>query len=412
MVGVHPGRLSQFEWQCCVIDPSASSHKPAMISTMRFASDSLIYKGTPNRMEQWKRAKAVLQANPSLMSSRLLLLSLHNNPPLSVVEFMLSLNSQAAAIPKRGPTALQIAVRYNVSVEVIVCLLKACPFALLASDDSEFDSPLQCATHLRSQEKDLIEILSQPLSYWMNESHKERLRKEREMKQSNQELKPVQKKELNNIKAIAATIYKAQKRQQQALAAHRHELRAAELSKEAIMEELDGHQQERFKSQLIALDMKEKAMRNKNRTMERRIISTLEATKKCRSENESRQEELLQQLETTVQDFESVVEDLKGRTEGRIHQLESRMEQEFRMNEYHRTDTRLQLDHMEWTSHEAQVVESPPFVFATPMMSSSPFCDHDEAEEPLFGNHPTQETRRKKFWSPRRRKFDRLMSSS
>lgn len=383
-----------------------------MISTMRFASDSLIYKGTPNRAEQWKRAKAVLQANPSLMSSRLLVLSLRNKPPLPVVEFMLSLNSQAAAIPKSGPTALQVAVRHNVSVDVIVRLLKACPFALLASDDSEFDSALQCATQLRSQEKDLINILSQPLSYWMNESHKEHLRQERERKQPNQVVKPAEKEEeLDNFRAIAATIYKAQKRQQQALAAHRHELRAAELSKEAIVEELDGHQQERFKSQLIALDMKEKAMRNKNRTMERRIISTLEATKKCRSENESRQEELLQKLETTVHDFESVVKDLKGRTEGRIHKLESRMEQEFRMNEYHRTDTRLQLDQMEWSSHETQEMESPPFVFATPLMSSSPFDDHDEAEEPLFGNHPTQETRRKKFWSPRRRKFDRLMSS-
>jgi hypothetical protein len=377
---------------------------------MRFASDSLIYKGTPNRMEQWRRSKAVLQANPSLMSSRLLLLSLHNKPMLPVVEFMLSLNSQAAAIPKRGPTALQVAVRHNVSVDVIVCLLMACPFALLTSGDSEFDSPLECATHMRSQEKDLIEILSQPLSYWMNESHKKRLKKERERKQSNQGLKPAQKEELNNIKAIAATIYNAQKSQQEALAAHRRELRAAQLSKQAIVEELDGHQQERFKSQLIALDMKEKAMRNKNRTMERRIISSLEATKKCRSENESRQEELLHNLETTVQDFESVVRELKGWTEGRIHQLESRMEQEFRMNEYHRTDTRLQLDHMERTSHEAEAIESPPFVFATPL-SISLFYDHDEAKEPLFGNHPMQQVRRKKFWSPRRRKFDRLMSS-
>lgn len=149
-------------------------------------------------------------------------------------------------------------------------------------------------------------------------------------------------------------------------------------------------------------------MRNKNRNMERRIISSLQATKKCRSETETRQEFLLQKLETTVQDFEHVVKELKGRTEGRMQTLESRMEKEFTMNEFHRTDTRLQLDHMEWSSHEAQVLESPPFVFATPHLEFM-----EQAEEPLFGKLPTQQqTRgRKKFWSPRRgRRFDRLSS--
>ena len=116
-------------------------------------------------MQEWERAKAVLQANPWMMTPRILQLTLRQKPPLHVVEFMLSLNPQAAAIPKRGPTALQCAVRHGVAIDVIVCLLKACPFALLASnlDDTEFKDPLECAQQTRADEYDLIEILSQPL---------------------------------------------------------------------------------------------------------------------------------------------------------------------------------------------------------------------------------------------------------
>ena len=373
---------------------------------MEISSDILVYKSTGDKMEEWQRAKAVLQANPSLMTPRILLLTLHNKPPLEVIEFMLKINPQAASIPKRGPTALQCAVRHHSSVDVIVCLLKACPFALLTSNlgDTEDKDPLACAMDVRADETELIGILSQPLSYWLSESQKERLNKRKTAERKvNFLLKSPEKEEMDNIKVIAAKILKAQKRQMQALAVHRQDLKTAELSIEDIVRELEEQQQERFKTQLIALDMKEKAMRHKNRDMERRIIMKLESSRADRSHAEARKESALLKLEESAEAFGRMVKEWKGGADGRIHELESKLKQECKMNEFYRKDTRLQLDHIEQSAAEAQAMDL--VVFATP------FLTIDDSEEPLFGKHSTQ-PRRKMFWtSPMRgrKKFDKMM---
>lgn len=370
-----------------------------------FPSDTLIYKSGDDAMNEWARAKAVLKANPRLMTSRILLLTLHNKPPLHVVQFMLNLNPQAASIPKQGPTALQVAVRYYASVEVIVWLLKACPFALIATnlDDSEFKDPLDCAMELRATEEDLIGILSQPLSFWLNESHKDRLRKEKAaMRRQKKTLTPTEKKELDNIKVIAATTVKAQKRQIQALEMLRLQIKNAEFSKSSILKEVDEHQEHHFKAQLIALDMKEKVLRQKHLEMERRIIKSLENAKTV---DETRYDAALSRLEDTVNDFEGSVQEWKDRAEERIRFLECRLAQECKMNDFHRKDTRLQLDQMgvqmgpSMTETKADEPSSPPFVFAIPMSDESGDSDSDE---PLFPQTPVREKRPDKFWSPRR----------
>jgi hypothetical protein len=375
---------------------------PAMMNE-RGGSDALVYKQSPNKKEEWQRTKAILEAAPSLMTDRVLLLTLHNNPPLEVVEFMLSLNPQAAAIPKSGPTALQVAVRHFASIEVIICLLKACPFALIASnhDDSAFKDPLTCARELRSKEEDLIHVLTRPLSYWLNESNKERLLRERTARRkANMPLDSAEKDELNNIKAIAATILKAQKRQMEALEIHRHEMKNAEFSKEAILKEFDDQQRKHFKAQLIALDMKEKAMRYKNRNMERRIIRSLEASKRDHSEKEDQQEKVLKKMEEKVKKLSRAVEKLRETTSNHLKQLEMRLEQECKVNDFYRRDTRLQLDQLERNQFQAKHErsdDSAPFIFATHLIDPD---QENDAEEPLFAIQSMQQ-RRRKFWSPR-----------
>ena len=83
--------------------------------------------------EHWNRAAQVLAARPSLMTQHVLLLVLKNRPPAHVVDFMLSLNPRAADVPKEGPSPLQVAVRYNASVQVIKIVIQACPLALVAT---------------------------------------------------------------------------------------------------------------------------------------------------------------------------------------------------------------------------------------------------------------------------------------
>lgn len=370
----------------------------------RCSGSSLAFNGIDHKMEEWQRAKAILRSNPNLMTSRVLLSTLHNKPPVKVIQFMLELNPQAAAIPKHGPTALQIAIQYGASVDVIVCLLKACPFALLVtgSDEAQFPCPLEYAKMERGDEADLIHVLSQSLSYWMTESNKNPSKQGRMAMQKR--LNPVEKEELNNIKVVAATILKAQKRQTEALEVHRHELKATQLNKEALLKELELKQQDHFKTQLVALDMKERAMRHKNRSMERRIIKSLEASRNHRSEVDLRQEGALKKLEASVQIISELMDKFQGNSDVRINELEKRLEKACKINDLYRKDTHLQLDQMEHHAQETNlVIRDPPFVFAKPFLDKT-----DKLEEPLFGNPPRPYPTRKRFWPSHRRKFEKL----
>lgn len=386
-------------------------------------------------MEDWDRAKAVLHANPWMMTPRILQLTLRQQPPLHVVEFMLSLNPQVAAIPKRGPTALQCAVRYGVAVDVIVCLLKACPFALLASnlDDTGFKDALECAQKTRGNEYDLIEILSQPLSYWLRESHQSKGTLGRDLavsvaplvaakEQPHKTLDSSDRQEMENIKAIAATIVKSQKRQMYALEIHRQEVRMAELSKTKALCEMEQRQSNRFKMQLIALDHKEKLLRRKNRNME--LVAATKNIQEDAKENnsnnlvqertdiEARKEAALLKLEESAETFDRMVMEWKSQTERRIRKLECKLKQECTMNEFHRKDTRLQLDHVEQSVLESRSFE--PWILAEPAFAASAIANGG-SDEPLLRTHLTQRTRSKgHFWHSssgmKVRIFERMVS--
>ena len=113
--------------------------------------------------KQWFKAASVLRADPSLMTSKILILALKNNAPLHVIKFFLGVNPKAAGIPKEGPTPLQVAVQCNASKEVVKELIEACPFALIVTTSAERLDPLTYARRFRSSETELIALLSRPL---------------------------------------------------------------------------------------------------------------------------------------------------------------------------------------------------------------------------------------------------------
>jgi len=116
--------------------------------------------------KRWFKTASLLRADPSLMTSKILILALKNNAPLHVIKFFLNINPNAAGIPKEGPTPLQVAVQCNASKEVVKELLQACPFALIVTTSAEWLDPLSYARRHRSEETELIALLSRPLGRW------------------------------------------------------------------------------------------------------------------------------------------------------------------------------------------------------------------------------------------------------
>ena len=113
--------------------------------------------------KQWFKTSSMLRADPSLMTTKILLVALRNRAPLHVIKFFLGLNPQSAGIPKEGPTPLQVAVQYNASKEVVREVIEACPFALIVTTSAEWLDPLSYARRFRSTETELIDLLSRPL---------------------------------------------------------------------------------------------------------------------------------------------------------------------------------------------------------------------------------------------------------
>jgi hypothetical protein len=367
--------------------------------------------------EQWNRAAAVLRARPSLMTPHILLLVLKNRPPVHVVEFMLTTNPRAADIPLKGPTALLVAVQHNASVTVCRLLLEACPLALVALY-SGYD-PLHYAKIWRSEESELLELLNKPHSYWMNQSPSSAALLSSssrptlspgQVELSSIESPPTPKsktvrrtispaernaaakdEEFDNIKTITRTIVRTQRRQGQALQVHKHHVETSlqEFQTWNVQErttqllDLEQRQEQHFRTQLIALEMKEKAMIARVKNMERRVNKTLELSKQVRAVRERRQDVTLQRLQASVDSCCAVTNRLDTIMEKRIERVELKMEQECLVNDYFRSDTRLQLDQMDFRAHAAAAAtsandEMTPIVYATPYIKEE---DDSEDEE-------------------------------
>ena len=333
--------------------------------------------------QEWNRTQQVLKSNPSLVTSRILLMTLHNKPPVDVIEFMLQLNPQAATIPKEGPTALEIAVKQHASIDVILLLLQTCPFALVSTDMAEVARETG-----RDNEPQLMAALLKPLNHWLAESsklHKKRLNRPEFWEKTKKKSCHNNGQQVNTMKAIASTVIQAQKRQNRELQAHRHEVEI-KLARtgDNLVKEMEDRQSRHFKTQLLALDLKGKSMQQKNQVMEKRIAESLNVTTGAkRNAGQGDYEEAIQKLEETINGFNQMIHDWKVEAESKMEELESRLEQECRVNTYFRNDTRFQLDQMSFVPHCGRT--DSPVVFSSPIMfPSGDDAERDDAEESLF----------------------------
>ena len=399
--GSIPGTASQAKLQSFTPPTTLPAELFDFALAMESSAESLVYQDSDNHVvEEWERVKVVLQENPSLMTPQILNLALRNKPPLQVIECMLSVNIRAASLPKRGPTALQCAVRYHASIDVVKCLLKACPFALLASnlDDTEFKDPLECARATRADETELIEILSKPLSFWLKESQKGKRTNDKATEQPRRRLgDSAHKAGIDSVGVIATAVDQAQERRQQTLKVHRH---SANPSTTERLLEMDMKQCEHDKTQQIALEMKATAVRTKA-SVGYRISEAPEQANANRSEFDAREDAVLMKLEASVDEFDSLVKDWKAKTERRIRRLECKVKQASKMKDFHLTDTHLQFDYMDQAVKESDSGESS--VFATSFLSGMT-DDVDESEDPLFGKHLGR-IRNRRFWSSTKKRM-------
>ena len=88
----------------------------------------------------------MIRNNPLLITPHVFGTILKHNPPLDVIDLMLTLQPSVANIPKQGPTALQLAVQHGASWEVVRAVLKACPFALCVTNPQCPEDPLSYAS--------------------------------------------------------------------------------------------------------------------------------------------------------------------------------------------------------------------------------------------------------------------------
>jgi len=204
--------------------------------------------------------------------------------------------------------------------------------------------------------------------------------------------------EFNNIKTIAATIVRSQKKQVAAMQVHRQEMEhnllksIAKNHQERLeqLKQLEKLQQRHFKSQLIALDMKEKRIMARVKKVEARVNKTLELSKQERTVKERRQDVKMEKLERSVDATRGMFDAFSARAEKRLQVAELRLEQECRMNDYFRSDFSanalhgwghedMQLDFGAnalhgWSSGDEDMA---PIVYATP------YVVEDEEEEEI-----------------------------
>jgi hypothetical protein len=110
---------------------------------------------------------------------------------------------------------------------------------------------------------------------------------------------------------------------------------------------------------------------------------TLELSKQVRAVRERRQDVALHKLQTSVEWSCAATDRLESIMERRIEHVELKIEQECRVNDYFRSDTRLQLDQIDIRAHAATSAancEMTPIVYATPYIKEEDDSDDDELD--------------------------------
>jgi hypothetical protein len=145
---------------------------------------------------EWDQAFAMLEHNPKLLTRKILLSALRRRAPAPLIAYMLRLDptvAAASAVRRRfhdnrnkkeatttttmllpaEPTPLQVALQSQCSLEVIELLLQAWPFALVVKAPGSQMYPLSYAKIIRSDEPDLIAMLSRPVKFWLEQQRQQ-----------------------------------------------------------------------------------------------------------------------------------------------------------------------------------------------------------------------------------------------
>jgi hypothetical protein len=340
--------------------------------------------------EKWVHNCRVFRDKPSLMTTRLLISALQNQPPIHVVQFILSVNPKAASIPKYGPTPLQVAVEKDSSIAVVTCLLRSCPFALCVTNPEHPQDPLSFAKQHRKDDKALIDLLSQPLSFWMTERGRDpdaSLTSFAPPEAVNRVVTPlpppkcskataVDREELDNVKLLCAQVIKGHKNLAKQVATCQDKLEDARVDKSQILKELHEEQKKHFYRQLVALDMKERTMQLQMRRMEERCA---------------------EHCESTLQGWTRGLHLWKSSADVRMKESRALLDREIQVNAQFRSDVAQWMDDEQSTG----TPETAPFVFATPLEEHSErWC--------LFPKGALDHMKRRQ-WQPLFRQWDRIM---
>ncbi len=95
---------------------------------------------------RWREALDMIRENHSLITPRVFRTTLEQDPPVEVIDYMLSITPTLASIPNEGPTALQVAVQQGACLDVVRAVLLACPFALCVTNSQNPMDPLSFAS--------------------------------------------------------------------------------------------------------------------------------------------------------------------------------------------------------------------------------------------------------------------------
>eukprot|EP00980_Cylindrotheca_fusiformis_P003646 scaffold818_cov136-Cylindrotheca_fusiformis.AAC.12 len=319
----------------CSIPESNEDEAPAPVVT----PDS-VRSGVGSTI-QWDLMSCLLKENPRLMTSAVLISALQKRPSKGSVECMLSVNPKSAHVPNEGPTPLQIAVKYGCSCEVVSLLVKACPMALCQTNPGYDEDPLSYAKQHFRDNSELIELLKRPLGNWLEARVPEPLPENTDSVDLTQDGSPVlaitqtsiDQQDISNVKLLCARLIKGHKKLKQQLTSFQEQLHRPVCNRSEILREIEEQSKTNFRHQLIALDMKERAMRSHLKKVEQRCI-------KC--------------CESRVEQSEKDMNTWRKQVDDNMKEWELILEQEAAMNEYVRNDI------YEWV--EEQSKRTTPFI--------------------------------------------------
>jgi hypothetical protein len=139
---------------------SNGNKSSVMITPEKATENSSKHKTQAAKAETKSWVRAVLEAEPELVTQKGLLFALRHKAPLAIIRFMLTINPNVMNFPKKGPTPLQEAVRHNAELGVVKMLLDASPVGECIRNADFPESPLEYVKRHCSNRTDLIELLS------------------------------------------------------------------------------------------------------------------------------------------------------------------------------------------------------------------------------------------------------------